>query len=417
MVRSRIQHGREKVGRDTPCAPFCCNRVGAHGVTRPTLVAGTRRCFSRFVCVALVLCCGAFAIRASGLTLRVDYEEWIFGKMPDGTEVKIYSLMNQKGMVAKVTEYGAALTELWVPDRHGKLTNVVLGFDRLEPYLDAPFFFGAIMGRVANRIGQGRFTLDGKEYVLATNRPPNHLHGGIKGFDKRVWQSRRLKNSNAVEFSRTSPDGEEGYPGTLKVSVTYTLTDENELRIDYRATTDKATPVNLTSHSYFNLAGSGSILDHVLTLNADSFTRVDAVLVPTGEIAPVKGTGLDFTRPHRIGERIEEFRSFAGGYDHSFALNRGAGGPAWCARVEEPSSGRVLELRTTEPGLQFFTGNRLNGKFTGVGGVVYDRHAGFCLEPQHFPDSVNHPEFPSTILRPGKTFESTTVYRFSVKGG
>jgi aldose 1-epimerase len=344
------------------------------------------------------------------------FEQRIFGTATDGTPVRIYTLTNSKGMVAKVTEYGAMLTELWVPDRDGKLADVVLGFDSLEQYLNGPSFFGSTVGRVANRIAKGRFTLNGKEYVLATNRPPNHLHGGFKGFDKRIWKSRPLPTTDsavAVEFTYMSPDGEEGYPGTLNVMVVYSLTDANELRIDYVATTDKATPVNFTNHSFFNLAGAGSIVDHLLTLNADRYTPSDATLIPTGEIAPVKGTGLDFTKPRRMGERIEEFRSFANGYDHNFVLNSGGGEFAWCARVEEPKSGRVMEIRTTEPGVQFFTGNRLDGKFTGIGGVTYNQHGGFCLEPHHFPDSINKPNFPSVVLRPDAMFKSSTVYKFT----
>ena len=333
--------------------------------------------------------------------------------MPDGTAVKIYTLSNAHGMKAKLTEYGATLTELWVPDRAGTLENVVLGYERLDSYVAAPFFVGATLGRVANRIANGKFTLDGREYTLATNRAPNHLHGGVKGFDKRVWTS--LHAPAGVMFSYTSPDGEEGYPGTLRVTVTYRLTDANELAIDYMATTDKPTPINLTNHSFFNLAGSGTILDHVLTINADRYTPVNASLVPTGELASVVGTPLDFRRARRIGERIEEMRSVANGYDNSLVLNRTSDALTLAARVEEPRSGRVLEIWTTEPGVQFFTGNRFDGTFPGVGGVAYNRHAGFALEPQHFPDAINHPEFPSVVLRPGHTFRSSTVYRFTTR--
>jgi aldose 1-epimerase len=338
-----------------------------------------------------------------------------FGTTADGTEVTLYTLANRRGMVARVTDYGATLTELWVPDRDGRLANVVLGFDRLEPYLETTYFLGTTVGRVANRIANARFTLDGREYRLAANRPPHHIHGGARGFDKRVWRARPLPDGAGVAFAYTSPDGEEGYPGTLDVTVTYTLTDANELRVDYAATTDRPTPVNLTNHSFFNLAGAGTVLDHVVTLHAARYTPVDATLVPTGAMAPVAGTALDFTRPRRVGERIEEFRSFANGYDHNFVLDgwREGGPPALAARVEEPTTGRVLELRTTEPGLQFFTGNRFDGTRTGVGGIVLARHAGLALEPQHFPDSVNRPEFPSVVLRPGTTFRSTTVYGFS----
>jgi aldose 1-epimerase len=350
----------------------------------------------------------------------VRVEQRVFGRTADGSEAKIFTLTNAQGMVAKVTEYGATLTELWVPDRDGKVANVVLGYERLEDYERAGFFLGATLGRVANRIANGTFTLDGQTYTLAKNRAPNHLHGGVKGFDKRIWTGRAgragAEGGSTVTFTYTSPDGEEGYPGTVTVTVAYTLTDANELRIDYRATTDKPSPINLTNHSFFNLAGSGTILDHVLMLNAARYTPVTASLVPTGEIAPVAGTALDFTRPRRIGERIDEVRSFANGYDHNFVLDAGGGSLALAARIEEPTSGRVLEIRTTEPGVQFFTGNRFDGTFPGVGGAIYQRHAGFALEPQHFPNSINQPEFPSVVLRPGQTFMSSTVFRFLTTG-
>ncbi len=351
--------------------------------------------------------------RMSKPTLKSDS----FGTMPDGTPVKIYTLANSRGMTVKITEYGGIITELWVPDRQGKPEDVVLGFDNLQDYAKGHPFFGAIAGRVANRIAKGRFTLDGKDYTLAVNNGPNHLHGGKTGFDKKVWKSRALPATDravAVEFAYTSPDGEEGYPGTLAVKVTYTLTEESELRIDYEAVTDKATPVNLTNHSYFNLAGRGDVLGHLLRLDADRYTPADAGLIPTGDIAPVKGTGLDFTQPRRLGERITEFESFAKGYDHNFVINGGGSKLTLCARVEEPTSGRVMEISTTEPGVQLYTGNHLDGKHSGVGGIVCGRHAGFCLETQHYPDSINQPQFPSVVLRPGRAFQSTTVMKFSV---
>jgi aldose 1-epimerase len=385
----------------------------------------------RVACVALCLgslaemagCRSAASVpaqRASGIEQRV------FGRTPDGAEVRIFTLTNANGMVAKVTEYGATLTELWVPDRNGTLADVVLGYERMEDYVAAPFYLGATLGRVANRIANGQFTLDGQAYALATNRAPNHLHGGARGFDKRIWTARPgatdtramgTGSDASVTFTYTSSHGEEGYPGTLNVTVTYTLTDANELRIGYSATTDKPTPINLTNHSFFNLAGSGTILDHVLTINADRYTPVTASLIPTGEIASLIGTALDFTRPRRIGERIDEVRSVANGYDHNLVLNGGGTALALAARVEEPSSGRIMEIRTTEPGIQFFTGNRFDGSFPGIGGAVYLRHAGFALEPQHFPDAINHPEFPSVVLRPGETFRSSTVYRFPTPRG
>jgi aldose 1-epimerase len=341
-----------------------------------------------------------------------------FGQTPGGTSVKLYTLSNRKGMVVKLTEYGAILTEVRVPDRNGHAGDVVLGFDNLDRYIQGHPFFGATAGRVANRIAKGRFTLDGKEYTLAVNNGPNHLHGGLRGFDKQVWKSqplRGLKNEVSVEFSYTSPDGEEGYPGTMDVKVVYTLTDDNELRIDYTATTDKATIVNLTNHTYWNLAESGSILDHVLQVNAARYTVADDTLIPTGELAPVKGTGLDFTQPRRIGDHIDDYTKFAKGYDHNFVLDSGGKGLALCARVSEPKSGRVMEVWTTEPGVQLYCGNHLDGSLTGVGGAVYAQHTGLCLETQHFPDSIHHPEFPSVVLRPGQVFKSTTAYKFSAK--
>jgi aldose 1-epimerase len=344
-----------------------------------------------------------------------------FGKMPDGKEVEQYILTNKNGMQARVITYGALLTELRVPDRSGKLGNVVLGFDNLKQYLDVHPFFGATVGRVANRIAGGKFTLDDRDYKLFVNDKPNSLHGGKKGFDKVVWRAgegRKDDNGVSVAFTYHSPDGEEGYPGNLRASVTYTLTNKNELRLDYVAKTDKATPVNLTNHSYFNLAGpaAGDILNHKLMLAADRYTPVDATLIPTGEIKPVKGTPLDFTQPHRIGERIEQLRGKPGGYDHNYVLNGEGKRLALAARVTEPTSGRVLEMYTTEPGVQLYTGNFLDGKVKGQGGVVYKKHHAFCLEAQHFPDSVHHENFPSMILRPGQTYRQTTVYKFSTPG-
>jgi aldose 1-epimerase len=374
-------------------------------------VAGCLRLALGVVCVSTWASCRAPSIPPASAAAAIEVRQ--FGRMQDGAEVKIYTLRNANGMRARVTEYGATLTELWAPDRNGTLTDVVLGYSRLDDYVAAPFFVGATLGRVANRIANGRFTLDGREYVLATNRAPNHLHGGVKGFDKRIWTSREIPSG--VMFSYVSPDGEEGYPGTVRVTVSYRLTDANELRIDYEATTDKPTPINLTNHSFFNLAGSGTILDHVLTINANRYTPVNASLIPTGDIAPVMGTALDFTRPHRIGERIDQMRSFANGYDNNLVLDRAGDTLSLAARVAEPRSGRVLEIWTTEPAVQFFTGNRFDGSFVGVGGVVYQQHAGFSLEPQHYPDAVNHPTFPSVVLRPGHTFRSSTVYRFTTQ--
>jgi aldose 1-epimerase len=340
-----------------------------------------------------------------------------FGTTSDGTAVDLYVLTNDHGVKAKVMTYGAILTELEVPDRDGKLGDVVLGFDDLKGYLAGHPYFGATVGRVANRIARGKFTVDGKEYTLATNNGPNALHGGRKGFDKAVWKAVPVESRDgvAVRFTYHSSDGEEGYPGDLTATVTYTLTDRNELRLDYTATTGKPTPVNLTNHTYFNLAGpaAGDILGHELMLAAERYTPVDDTLIPTGEIKPVRGTPLDFTTPATIGSRIDQLRGEPGGYDHNFVLRGGGKSLALAARVREPKTGRVMEMDTTEPGVQFYTGNFLDGSLKGKGGVVYRKHQGFCLEAQHFPDSVNHPNFPSMILRPGQTYRQTTVYKFS----
>jgi len=344
-----------------------------------------------------------------------------FGQTKEGTPVDQYTLTNRRGMVAKVITYGATLTELIAPDRTGKPADVVLGYDKLEPYLAGLPYFGSTVGRVGNRIAKGRFTLNGKTYSLAANNGANHLHGGIKGFDKVVWKAETLPGGGAaaVKFSYRSPDGEEGYPGNLDVTVVYTLTDENELRLDYTATTDKATPVNLTNHSYFNLAGDGSgdILGHVLMIAADQFTPVDEALIPTGEFRPVKGTVFDFTNPTAIGARIAKVPIAPPvGYDHNFVIRKAEGaGPRLAARVVEPTSGRTMEVHTTEPGVQFYSGNFLDGSLKSRKGIPYNKHAAFCLETQHFPDSVNHPAFPSTILEPGQTYRTTTVYRFGVE--
>ena len=335
-----------------------------------------------------------------------------FGRLPDGMAVDLYTLTNANGLVAKVMNYGTIITELHVPDRKGVLGDVVLGFDNLAQYAKGHPCFGCTVGRVANRIAKGRFTLDGKTYVLAVNNGPNHLHGGLKGFDKKVWKA-EPQSGAAVKFAYTSPDGEEGYPGTLAVAVTMTLTDANELRLDYRATTDRATPVNLTNHSYFNLAGQEDVLRHELMIAADNYTPTDSTLIPTGEIKPVKGTPLDFTRPAAIGSRISQLHTVPLGYDHNFVLNGGGKRLALAARVYEPESGRVMEVHTTEPGVQLYTANSLDGSLTGKRGVVYRQHGGFCLEMEHFPDSVNQPKFPSVILRPDQIYRQTTVHKFS----
>jgi aldose 1-epimerase len=341
-----------------------------------------------------------------------------FGNTTDGTAVQAFTLKNSGGVTARVMTRGATLVDLHAPDKSGQIADVVLGFDDLAGYLsDRNQHCGATTGRVCNRIAKGQFTLDGKEYKLALNNPPNSLHGGIKAFDKVVWKAQEVSGQAgpAVRFSYVSPDGEEGYPGSLSVSVTYTVTPENELKIDYSATTNKATPVNLTNHSYFNLAGpaSGNILGHELMLAADQYTPGDDTMIPTGEIKSVKGTPLDFTNPTKIGAHIAEVPGEPGGYDHNYVLRGGGQAPALAARVNEPATGRVLEMFTTEPGVQFYTANFLDGSLKGKGGVVYKKNQAFCLEAQHFPDSVHHANFPTTILKPGEKYTQTTIYKFS----
>ncbi len=348
-------------------------------------------------------------------------KEESFGRMPDGREVRLFTLTNANGMEARITNYGGILVSLRVPDRNGRPGDLVLGYDSLASYLRSNPYFGCIVGRYANRIAKGRFTLDGMEYRLATNNGANHLHGGIKGFDKVLWDARATatREGNAIDLMYTSPDGEEGYPGTLKAFVRYTLTDKNELKIQYIATCDKPTVLNLTHHSYFNLAGegNGTILGHLLTIHAGRFTPVDSGLIPTGELRSVAGTPFDFRSFAEIGARIGDNDSqlkLAGGYDHNFVLNRRGGGLQPAATLYEPASGRIMEVLTTEPGLQFYSGNFLDGTNIGKGGRPYPFRSGLCLETQHFPDSPNKPGFPSTVLRPGESYQSTTVYRFSV---
>ncbi|MBZ5575095.1 MAG: galactose mutarotase [Acidobacteriia bacterium] len=340
-----------------------------------------------------------------------------FGKTRDGAAVSIYKLTNRAGVEARITTYGGILVSLKTPDRRGVLADVVLGFDSVEGYQANPGpFFGALIGRYANRIGHARFTLNGVAYQLDKNDGENTLHGGARGFDKRVWTARELPDGG-LELTYLSKDGEEGFPGNLKATAAYHLTDANELRIDYAATTDKLTVVNLTNHSYFNLkgAGSGDILDHRLMLDADRFTPVDAGLIPTGELRSVIRTPFDFRSLTAIGSRIEqndEQLKLGHGYDHNWVLDRVGAGLALAARVEELSSGRVLEVLTTQPGIQFYTGNFLDGTIRGKGGKVYGHRSGFALETQHFPDSPNQPKFPSAELKPGQTYRSTTVFRF-----
>ncbi len=344
-----------------------------------------------------------------------------FGTMPDGKAVELYTLTNTHGIEIRVMTYGGIVVSVKTPDRSGHFADITLGFDTLAGYLAKNPFFGALVGRYGNRIGNAKFTLDGKEYTLAKNDGPNSLHGGLKGFDKVLWQGQSFQKGAEVGviLKYTSADGEEGYPGTLHITVTYTLNDKNEFSIDYRATTDKATPINLTNHTYFNLGGegSGSVLGEELTLSADHFTPVDATLIPTGKIASVTGTPLDFTKPTGIGSRINdkyEQLVLGKGYDHNFVINRHGPGLTLAARVYDPSTGRVLEVDTTQPGVQFYTGNFLDGVH-GKHGHIYNKRDALCLETQHYPDSPNKPNFPSAILKPGQTYHETTVWKFSTR--
>ena len=360
----------------------------------------------------------AFAVACKqeqqGVKASVTKQE--FGKMAGGEAVDLYVLKNANGIEVAVTNYGATVVSVKTPDAKGNIADIVLGFDNLQGYLSPEPYLGAVVGRYGNRIAKGTFKLDGKEYSLPINNGANSLHGGVKGFDKVVWTA-EAKGDNAVVLSYLSKDGEEGYPGNLSVKVTYTLTDTNDLQIDYFATTDKDTVVNLTNHSYFNLAGQGKgdILGHDMQLNSDKFTPVDAGLIPTGELKPVEGTPFDFRKPTAIGSRIndaDEQLKLGGGYDHNFVLNRGAEPLALAAHVSEATSGRVLEVWTAEPGVQFYTGNFLDGTVKGKGGVAYAKRFGFCLETQHYPDSPNQPAFPTTTLKPGQEYKTTTVWKF-----
>ena len=395
-----------------------------------------------FVCLAAVLlimaimCCSCNKQggdekpppKSQRAELSVQKED--FGTTADGEAVELYTLTNSNGLKAKIMTYGGILVSLEAPDRNGKLADIVLGYETLDGYVRNNPYFGAIVGRYANRIANGEFTLDGTKYSLAKNNGNNHLHGGIKGFDKVVWAAESFKEEDAAGLKLTylSKDGEEGYPGNLICSVTYTLTNDNELKISFDALTDKPTVVNLSHHSYFNLAGQGdgNILGHRLMINANRFTPVDAGLIPTGELRSVKGTPMDFTRPAAIGARIDEDDQqlkYGGGYDHNWVLNKTpaasllrsktAGAPA--VRVYEPTTERVMEVYTTEPGVQFYAGNFLDGSITGKADKIYKHRYGFCLEPQHFPDSPNKPNFPSVVLRPGQRYTHITVYKFSVQ--
>ena len=367
----------------------------------------------------------ALAGSLSSQAMRGNIRKQSFGKTTSGEPIDLYSLSNKKGMEVSITNFGATVVALRVPDGAGKPADVVLGFDTLQGYEEGKTYFGATVGRYANRIGGGKFSIGGKTYTLPKNNGNNTLHGGTIGFDKRVWKAREIaeKDAVAVEFSYLSPDGEEGFPGSLSVKVVFTVpADRNELKIDYTATTDKETVLNLSNHSYFNLAGEGTedILDHVLTLHAKQFTPVDKELIPIGELRDVAATPMDFTNPTAIGKRINDTYEqlvLGKGYDHNWVIARsGTGsGATLAAEAYDPKSGRKLEVLTTEPGVQFYSGNFLDGSAKGKGGKAYAQRAGFCLETQHFPDSPNHPNFPSTLLKPGAVFRSETVFRFSTK--
>jgi aldose 1-epimerase len=341
-----------------------------------------------------------------------------FGQTKDGTPVSLFTLRNSKGAEARISNYGGLVISLKMPDRNGQYGDVVLGYDSLDGYLKETPYFGALVGRYGNRIARGKFTLDGTTYILATNNYPNALHGGVKGFDKVVWTPEvgTTPEGPSLKLTYVSKDGEEGYPGTLSVTAIYTLTEDNALKLQYTATTDKDTVVNLTHHSYFNLAGQGDILGHQVTIPADKYTPVDSALIPTGELAPVAGTPFDFRKATTIGARIKqdnEQLKFGGGYDHNWVVNKPMGKLGLMARVYEPTTGRVLEVLSDEPGLQFYSGNFLDGTITGKGGWVYKFRNGFCMEPQHYPDSPNHPQFPSTLLKPGQVYHNIIIYRFS----
>jgi aldose 1-epimerase len=349
--------------------------------------------------------------------MRATVTKEVFGKTRFGKRVDLFTLTNKQGLCAKITNYGTIITELRVPDREGRLGNIVLGFDNLRQYLGGnPSYLGCTVGRVANRTAKGRFQLDGKKYQLAVNNGPHHLHGGTRGFDKVVWSAEIVQGREAaVAFTYLSRNGEEGYPGNLDVTVLMTLTSGDELRIDYTATTDRATPVNLTNHSYFNLAGGGNVLGHELKVAAKAYIPVDATSIPSGKQVPVAGTAFDFTKRKPIGRDLARLTGKPIGYDHNFVLNGQGQRLKSCASVYERTTGRVLEVRTTEPGVQVYTGNWLDGTQCGHIGIYYTQHSGLCLETQHFPDSLHHPRFPSIILRPGQTYTQTTTYKFSTR--
>jgi aldose 1-epimerase len=345
--------------------------------------------------------------------------EQAWGALPSGETINLYTLRNEKGVEARISNFGGRLVNLKVPDRAGNFADIVLGYDSIEPYTKPNPFFGTLVGRYANRIANGEFTLDGKKYTLLKNNGPNSLHGGAQGFDKKAWQAEIVNNGQALQLTYLSKDGEEGFPGNLTSVVTYSLGNDNAFTIDYAATTDADTVLNLTNHSYFNLAGhgNGKILDHQLTVNADKFTPVNVNLIPTGELQNVAGTPFDFRTPKAIGTNIDSPDpqiQFGAGYDHNFVLNRAAGDPpSLAARITEPQSGRVMEVLTTQPGVQFYTANHINGEIKGKEGAIYHARGAYCFETQHFPDTPNQPTFPTAVLKPGEKYHQITIFRFS----
>jgi aldose 1-epimerase len=360
------------------------------------------------------------ASNENGEKSSASIEKQPFGTAPTGEPVDIYTLRNNKGAEARIMNYGGIVVSLKMPDKDGHFGDVVLGYDNLDSYVKNSPYFGALIGRYGNRIGGGKFTLDGVTYQLATNNGPNCLHGGLKGFDKRVWTAKAHESADGPQLvlHYLSKDGEENFPGNLKVKAVWTLTDDNALKLEYTATTDKDTVVNLTHHGYFNLAGKGDILGHVVMIPADKFTPVDATLIPTGELKSVEGTPFDFRTPTAIGARINddnEQLKFGGGYDHNWVINKTLGDMTLMARVTEPTTGRVMEVWSTEPGLQFYSGNFLDGTITGKYGWVYEHRDAFCMEPQHFPDSPNKPQFPTTELKPGEVYHNVIMYKFSTQ--
>ena len=368
-----------------------------------------------------IIFCSCNSVTKGQSTGKASIEVKPFGKTPDGQQVQLYTLANAKGMKAQIMNYGAIVVSLTAPDKAGKMDDIVLGYDTLDSYIKNNPYFGAIVGRYGNRIGKGKFTLDGKQYSVTINDGENHLHGGNMGFGKVVWKDEKVERSDGVGVKLTylSKDGEEGYPGNLTATATYVLTNNNELRIEYTATTDKPTPINLTHHGYFNLTGGQrDILGHELKINADKYTPVDSGLIPTGELANLEGTPLDFRKSTAIGARIDADNpqlKFGKGYDHNWVLNKKDAEMTIAAEVYEPTTGRLMTVLTTEPGVQFYSGNVLDGTITGKAGKVYKQRFALCLETQHYPDSPNKPNFPSTILRPGQVYRTTTMYRFSTK--